>query len=154
MEGLEPLHAPICYMWLAGTSVPACRLHTAVQCGALPESIVPLFLSASHTLIILVTTLLLTGADLLPVAQSGGYDGLRSHLRRLAVEAYEKKMTLVEEYENGLMQEAQRYFVLTQTDALWKEHLQVRGCSYCWLWSMVSKCSRVWLGWMCRTPLH
>ena len=27
--------------------------------------------------------------------------------------------------EKGLMQEAQRFFVLTQTDNLWKEHLQV-----------------------------
>ena len=26
--------------------------------------------------------------------------------------------------EPGLMQEAQRFFVLTQTDNLWKEHLQ------------------------------
>jgi preprotein translocase subunit SecA len=32
----------------------------------------------------------------------------------------------VEAVEGGLMQEAQKFFVLTQTDNLWKEHLQVR----------------------------
>ena len=31
----------------------------------------------------------------------------------------------VDDLEEGLMQEAQRFFVLTQTDNLWKEHLQV-----------------------------
>ena len=31
----------------------------------------------------------------------------------------------VEEVEVGLMQAAQRFFVLTNTDNLWKEHLQV-----------------------------
>jgi preprotein translocase subunit SecA len=30
----------------------------------------------------------------------------------------------VEKMAPGLMQEAERYFVLTQTDNLWKEHLQ------------------------------
>ena len=30
-----------------------------------------------------------------------------------------------EAVEPGLMQEAQRFFLLTQTDNLWKEHLQV-----------------------------
>ena len=34
----------------------------------------------------------------------------------------------VEGLEQGLMQEAQRFFVLTQTDNLWKEHLQVGPC--------------------------
>jgi len=32
---------------------------------------------------------------------------------------------MVEEYEPGLMSEAQRFFLLSQTDSLWKEHLQV-----------------------------
>ena len=31
----------------------------------------------------------------------------------------------VEAVEAGLMQDAQRFFLLTQTDNLWKEHLQV-----------------------------
>ena len=30
----------------------------------------------------------------------------------------------VNSVEAGLMQDAQRFFVLTQTDNLWKEHLQ------------------------------
>ena len=34
-----------------------------------------------------------------------------------------------EAVEPGLMQEAQRFFLLTQTDNLWKEHLQV--CNSC-----------------------
>lgn len=33
-------------------------------------------------------------------------------------------MREVEEVEKGLMQAAQRFFVLTNTDNLWKEHLQ------------------------------
>jgi hypothetical protein len=32
----------------------------------------------------------------------------------------------VDTIERGLMQEAQKFFVLTQTDNLWKEHLQAR----------------------------
>lgn len=32
----------------------------------------------------------------------------------------------VEDVEQGLMQAAQRFFVLTNTDNLWKEHLQVK----------------------------
>ena len=34
---------------------------------------------------------------------------------------------MVEEQEPGLMSEAQRFFLLSQTDSLWKEHLQVRA---------------------------
>ena len=34
-------------------------------------------------------------------------------------------MEEVEAVEKDLMQTAQRYFTLTQTDNLWKEHLQV-----------------------------
>jgi preprotein translocase subunit SecA len=61
--------------------------------------------------------------------QSGGtFEGLRSYLRQLAVAAYEQKAAAVDDIEPGLMQEAQKFFVLTQTDNLWKEHLQVRGC--------------------------
>ena len=32
----------------------------------------------------------------------------------------------VEAVEKGLATDAQRFFVLTQTDNMWKEHLQVR----------------------------
>ena len=47
----------------------------------------------------------------------------------------------VEDVEGGLMQAAQRFFVLTNTDNLWKEHLQVspvlascsKSCLTCWL---------------------
>lgn len=47
----------------------------------------------------------------------------------------------VEEVQPGLMQQAQRFFLLTQIDNLWKEHLQqmqflrqavsLRGCGPC-----------------------
>jgi hypothetical protein len=68
------------------------------------------------------------GAEL--SAQSNNtFDGLRSYLRQLATAAYQQKAAAVEDIEGGLMQEAQKFFVLTQTDNLWKEHLQVGGCS-------------------------
>jgi hypothetical protein len=51
--------------------------------------------------------------------------GLRAYLRQLAVAAYRQKADAVDGLEAGLMQEAQKFFVLTQTDNLWKEHLQV-----------------------------
>lgn len=35
-------------------------------------------------------------------------------------------MEEVEAVEKGLATDAQRFFVLTQTDNMWKEHLQVR----------------------------
>lgn len=66
----------------------------------------------------------LTGADLAKVAAEGGFDGLNAHISRLAVDALERKVKMIEEYEPGLMGEAQRFFLLSQTDALWKEHLQ------------------------------
>lgn len=31
----------------------------------------------------------------------------------------------IEAVEKGLLQDAQRFFLLTQTDNMWKEHLQV-----------------------------
>lgn len=65
----------------------------------------------------------LTGAEL--SQQSGNtFDGLRSYLRQLATAAYQQKAAAVDDVERGLMQEAQKFFVLTQTDNLWKEHLQ------------------------------
>lgn len=66
----------------------------------------------------------LTGAQLADAAK-GDFEALRAHLRELAVGAYNQKVQLMEEFEPGLMKEAQRYFVTTQTDNLWKEHLQV-----------------------------
>jgi hypothetical protein len=48
-------------------------------------------------------------------------------MRKLAVDAFERKVAAVEQYEPGLMSEAQRFFLLSQTDSLWKEHLQVCG---------------------------
>jgi preprotein translocase subunit SecA len=66
----------------------------------------------------------LTGQELAQ-ACGGNFEGLRVYLRQLAVAAYEKKKEAVDGIEGGLMQEAQKFFVLTQTDNLWKEHLQV-----------------------------
>eukprot|EP00878_Enallax_costatus_P000382 GHUV01000467.1.p1 GENE.GHUV01000467.1~~GHUV01000467.1.p1 ORF type:complete len:1015 (+),score=343.35 GHUV01000467.1:196-3240(+) len=65
----------------------------------------------------------LTGQEL--SSQSGStFEGLRQYLRQLAVAAYQQKAAAVGDIEPGLMQEAQKFFVLTQTDNLWKEHLQ------------------------------
>ncbi|KAL2631916.1 hypothetical protein R1flu_016602 [Riccia fluitans] len=52
------------------------------------------------------------------------YERLRNYLRLRGREAYAKKKDEIEKKVPGLMQEAERYFVLTQTDNLWKEHLQ------------------------------
>ena len=43
----------------------------------------------------------------------------------LSEESVVVQVEQVDGLESGLMQEAQRFFVLTQTDNLWKEHLQV-----------------------------
>ncbi|EFJ50912.1 hypothetical protein VOLCADRAFT_57571 [Volvox carteri f. nagariensis] len=66
----------------------------------------------------------LTGEQLSRVAAEGGFEGLRTHLHRLCVEAYDKKVAMVEAVQPGLMSEVQKFFVLSQTDAKWKEHLQ------------------------------
>ncbi|KAL3689898.1 hypothetical protein R1sor_016207 [Riccia sorocarpa] len=52
------------------------------------------------------------------------YDSLRDYLYLRGREAYMRKKEEVETKVPGLMQEAERYFVLTQIDNLWKEHLQ------------------------------
>jgi preprotein translocase subunit SecA len=57
---------------------------------------------------------------------------LRAYLRQLASAAYRQKAAAVDGLEPGLMAEAQRFFVLTQTDNLWKEHLQVCGRVVLW----------------------
>lgn len=69
----------------------------------------------------------LTGDKLVQAAtipNGGDYEALREFLRSAAERAYNSKVRATEDTEPGLMQEAQRFFVLTQTDNLWKEHLQ------------------------------
>lgn len=66
----------------------------------------------------------LTGELLRAQAGDGDYEALRGYLRGRAREAYYQKVEAVEALQTGLMQDAQRFFMLTQTDNLWKEHLQ------------------------------
>ncbi len=54
----------------------------------------------------------------------GDFEALRLYLREVCVDAYYRKARAMDEFEPGLMNEAQRYFLLTNTDNLWKEHLQ------------------------------
>jgi len=54
----------------------------------------------------------------------GGFEEIRTYLRKRAVDAYYQKVEEVEGVEKGLMWQAERFFVLTQTDNLWKQHLQ------------------------------
>ncbi|CAI5462189.1 unnamed protein product [Closterium sp. Yama58-4] len=51
-------------------------------------------------------------------------DSLREYLRKRGREVYYQKREEVEKIVPGLMKDAERYFVLSQTDNLWKEHLQ------------------------------
>lgn len=62
--------------------------------------------------------------DSLAAAASGNYETLRNYLRKRGEEAYFSKVAEVEALDPGLMAAAQRFFVLAQTDNLWKEHLQ------------------------------
>jgi len=57
-------------------------------------------------------------------ANAGGVDAVRDYLRKRSVEAYYTKREEIEKVEAGLMPQAERFFVLVQTDNLWKEHLQ------------------------------
>lgn len=57
-------------------------------------------------------------------ARNGGFEGLRAFLRKACVDAYYQKKEVMDTLEPGLMGEAEKFFVLTQTDSLWKEHLQ------------------------------
>jgi preprotein translocase subunit SecA len=57
-------------------------------------------------------------------ANEGGIDGVRDYLVARGRDAYLTKRDEVEAAQPGLMGEAEKYFVLTQTDNLWKEHLQ------------------------------
>lgn len=72
------------------------------------------------------------------MANESGFEGLRVHLHRVCVDAYEKKVQMVDAVQPGLMAEVQKFFVLSQTDSLWKEHLQVRVCACVHV--------RVWVG--------
>lgn len=65
----------------------------------------------------------LTGDELAAQARGGDFERLRLYLRQLGAAAYEQKCEAVEAVEPGLMAEAQRFFLLTQMDAQWKEHL-------------------------------
>lgn len=58
------------------------------------------------------------------VEKSFDFENLREHLRLRGREAYLQKRQDIESEAAGLMTEAERYFVLNQTDRLWKEHLQ------------------------------
>ncbi|EFJ08380.1 hypothetical protein SELMODRAFT_160951 [Selaginella moellendorffii] len=51
-------------------------------------------------------------------------ESLREYLHKRGREAYLEKRADVEKQAPGLMHEAERYYVLTQVDKLWKEHLQ------------------------------
>ncbi|KAF5842058.1 chloroplast-associated SecA protein [Dunaliella salina] len=65
----------------------------------------------------------LTAEDLVKNSK-GDFDALKEYVRKLSVDAYYRKRAAMEEFEPGLMTEAERFFVLTNTDTLWKEHLQ------------------------------
>jgi preprotein translocase subunit SecA len=65
----------------------------------------------------------LTGDELAAQCRGGDFERLRLYLRQLGAAAYEQKVEAVEAVEPGLMAEAQRFFLLTQMDAQWKEHL-------------------------------
>mmetsp|Transcript_38121 Transcript_38121/g.107713 ORF Transcript_38121/g.107713 Transcript_38121/m.107713 type:complete len:597 (-) Transcript_38121:59-1849(-) len=65
----------------------------------------------------------LTG-EVLQKEAAGDYENLREYLRKRCCDAYKQKRTQVDEVDPDLMDEAQRFFLLTQTDNLWKEHLQ------------------------------
>ena len=54
----------------------------------------------------------------------GGYEEIRSFLQRRCVEAYRQKVEEVNAVEDGLMAEAESFFVLTNYDNAWKQHLQ------------------------------
>lgn len=52
------------------------------------------------------------------------FEKLKEYLQVLGREAYLQKRRQIEKETKGLMAEAERFFVLSQTDRLWKEHLQ------------------------------
>ncbi|CAI5518214.1 unnamed protein product [Closterium sp. Naga37s-1] len=58
------------------------------------------------------------------IYHSDTVDTLREYLHQRSKDAYYTKKAEVEAAVPGLMRDAERYFVLTQMDLLWKEHLQ------------------------------
>lgn len=52
------------------------------------------------------------------------FESLRVYLRKRGREVYLQKRQQIEDETKGLMTEAERFFILSQTDRLWKEHLQ------------------------------
>lgn len=54
----------------------------------------------------------------------GDFETLRQYLRKRGVDAYYQKVKEVDALEEDLMAKAARFFILAQTDNLWKEHLQ------------------------------
>jgi preprotein translocase subunit SecA len=65
----------------------------------------------------------LTGDILKEKANGGDIEALRAYLHDRGVTAYKQKVAEVDAMEPGLMRKACRFFVLAQTDNLWKEHL-------------------------------
>ena len=57
-------------------------------------------------------------------AHSSSPEELKTFLTSRCQKAYFQKREEVEAVSPGLMQQAQRFFVLSQTDKLWKDHLQ------------------------------
>jgi len=66
----------------------------------------------------------LEAEELRGVAAGGGLEALRVHMHKRGLAALETKRAEVEGAQAGVFSEAIRFFMLTQTDALWKEHLQ------------------------------
>ena len=63
--------------------------------------------------------------DLLPEQLQGlNIDELKAFLHEQLRIAYDLKEVEIEEMRNGLMREAERFFILQQIDTLWREHLQ------------------------------
>jgi len=67
---------------------------------------------------------LLEDVDESVLRAQGGYEEIRSFLQRRCVEAYRQKVEEVNAVEDGLMAEAESFFVLTNYDNAWKQHLQ------------------------------
>merc|ERR1712070_502200 len=53
-----------------------------------------------------------------------GLEGMTEYLRERSKKAYFVKKEEIDAVEGGLFAQAERFFVLVQTDNLWKQHLQ------------------------------
>ena len=62
--------------------------------------------------------------ELLMEKSNGDYENLRSYLHQRGEEAYQAKVEEAEKAEAGLSMKVARFFVLAQTDNLWRDHLQ------------------------------